>query len=522
MTLSLSRAFAGLLLTTGIASAQLAPTGMNVYYETAPAEHVAISVQVQGASGPFFAVYLAFGGESFHFNKTWLMGYAELDAQGGGTFSFSAPEALIDSFNRPVHFAAAYNTDAGIVIDEIAASEVFGVGAPECVTLDFNHTLGDDSVMVAGRIITEQWADIGLHISADNNNGGHPNKAILFDSGNRTGGDFDLATPQVGPIGNDTALGNLLILAENDGDSNPVDGLIDVPDDESDGGSLIFDFDEPTTLCAVTLIDIDEEPGTELRFYRNGDLMNADVVIPMISLGDGSVQTVNFFETEVDRFEVYFQGSGGVGPLDLIPCPRILNFNEDSVGRPIEFSTGEWITNQYAFLGVTISAENFGSRGEPQQNHPDKAILFDSGNPTGGDPDLLTPNPMVPGNDEALGFVLIVAEDDIDVAPADGLVDDPDDEAGGGEIEFAFDYDVTILSTRVLDVDADELDELFFYDASDMLISSIVVPDMPDGSVQLIDVNLSGVRRVVLALGGSGAITRLRFCPDPVDVTTGD
>lgn len=512
----LTRAVAGVLLTAGVASAQLNPAGMNVYYETAQAEQVAVTVQVDNASGSHFALYLAFGGRTFHFDQTWLMGYGSLDAEGSGTFTFPAPAALLADIPGPVHFAAAYKTPNGVQFTQVNADPVFGTASPLCVTLDFNFTLGDDSVMVAGRQITDQWSDIGLNISAENNNGTHPDKAILFDSGSPTGGDFDLATPQVGPIGNDTALGNLLIIAENDGDANPADMLVDVPDDESDGGSLFFDFDDGTTLCSVTLVDIDEEPGTELRFYRNGDLMNPDVVIPIISLGDGSVQRVDFFQEDVDRFEVYLQGSGAVGLLDLVPCPRILGFNEDSTGHPLPFTTGEWITDQYAFLGVNISAVNFGSRGEPQQNHPDKAILFDSENPTGGDPDLMTPNPMAPGNDVPLGFVLIVAEDDIDVAPADGFVDDPDDEAGGGEIEFAFDQDVTILSTRVLDVDDQEFDELLFYDGSDQLISSIVVPDMPDGSVQLIDVNISGVRRMVLALGGSGAITRLRFCPDPL------
>jgi len=521
MTSPLTRAFAGVLLTAGIASAQLQPAGMNVYYETAPAEQVAVTVQVDNASGSHFALYLAFGGDAFHFDQTWLMGYGSLDVEGSGTFTFPAPASLLAEIPGPVHFAAAYKTSAGVVFTEVSADPVFGTAPPPCVTLDFNFTLGDDSVMVAGRQITDQWADIGMHVSAVNNNGTHPDKAILFDSASPTGGDFDLATPQVGPIGNDTALGNLLIISENDGDSNPADMLVDVPDDESDGGSLIFDFDDATAICSVTLVDIDEEPGTELRFYRNGDLMNPDVVIPIISLGDGSVQRVDFFQEDVERFEVYLQGSGAVGRFDLVPCPRILGFNEDSTGHPLPFSTGEWITEQYAFLGVHISAMNFGNRGEPGQNHPDKAILFDSGNPTGGDPDLATPNPMAPGNDEALGFVLIVAEDDIDVAPADGLVDDPDDEAGGGEIQFVFDQDVTILSTRVLDCDMDELDELFFYDDADMLIGSIVVPDMPDGSVQLIDVNLSGVRRMVLALGGSGAITRVRFCPEPLEPIPG-
>ena len=75
-------------------------------------------------------------------------------------------------------------------------------------------------------------------------------------------------------------------------------------------------------------------------------------------------------------------------------------------------------------------------------------------------------------------------------------------------------------AARVLDVDANEIDHFHFYDASDALISSILIPDQPDGSVQLVPANVSGVRRAVLDLGGSGAVTRILFCPDPPEERT--
>ena len=112
---------------------------------------------------------------------------------------------------------------------------------------------------------------------------------------------------------------------------------------------------------------------------------------------------------------------------------------------------------------------------------------------------------------------MIIAEDDVDVAPADGLVDDPDDEAAGGTITFDFEHDVTIESVTLLDVDGSEVDFLRFSGADAMEITSILVPDLPDGSVQVIDPDVSGVRKAVLELGGSGAITSLKFCPEGDD-----
>lgn len=509
MTPLLTHGLVGVLALGAAATAQL-PTGtLSVHTETASADAVAITAQVFEAQGTAFALRLSVGGDGFDLQKSWLVGYGSLDAEGDGKFAVPVPESLLETIDFPVHFAALYKSSQGIKLIEPDVNLPLGPEPEDdCLRLTFNHTLGDDAVMVAGRIISDQWAGIGLNISAANNNG--PNKAILFDSANPTGGDDDLATPGTG-VNNDTALGNLLIIAENDGDSLPVDGLIDDPDDEKDGGSIDFAFDEPTVICGLTLIDIDEEPGSEIRLYTDGDLVTPSTVIPAITLGDGSVMEYAFAPTEVDRLEVYFAGSGAIGSLDLEPCPRIIDFDEDSVGFPRALVAGEVLSNQFASLGIAISAEN------DVAGHPDKAILFDTGNPTGEDDDLMTPNPMAPGNTEALGLVVIIAEDDVDVAPADGLVDDPDDEGGGGEITFTFASDVTFLSTKLLDVDADEIDELRLFDKNDQLIDSYKILNLPDGSVQTIEPMESGVRRAVFDLAGSGAVTGLRFCPDPVD-----
>ena len=486
---------------------------LNLYYETDPAGFKVTS-QLFGAEGTAFALVAGIGSTDQNPLDLPVVGFGQLDGQGNGVNVSFVDDDLVNAIPDGIFVRAAYLSGSQLHFTP-PADMLLGT-ATFCELLDFDYKPGDDD-LVPGETISNQWDEIGMAVSALNNAPGHPDRGILFDTGNPTGGDFDLATPNPQGFDNTEALGKALIIAENENGVNGPMGLVSNPDDEAAGGSLIFDFEEPATICSVTLLDIDEAPGTELRFYRNGNLVTPAEVMPVLSLGDGSVQTISFLERNVDRFEVYLQGSGAVPYMELVPCPRIIDFDETSTGVPLSFEAGEWITEQYANIGVHVDAVNdWVSGGAANQNHPDKAILFDSGNPTGGDTDLLTPNPQVPGNDEALGFVLIVAEDDVDTSPADGLVDDPDDEASGGDIAFSFDQDVTFLSARVLDVDATEIDYMRFFDEFDQEIQAVLIPDAPDGNVQLISGPISGVRKIVLDLGGSGAITRLRFCPDPV------
>ena len=474
---------------------------LNVYYETDPLGYK-FTARLEGATGQIYAVFAHADGFA-----PLLLGRTQI----GHNINFTASREAVESLEFPISFTAKFVRRNQLVTTG-PADLLLGVSQP-CEELNFNHTIGSDEGMVAGNLIDDEWTEMGMTVSARNKNASHPDKAILFDSANPTGGDDDLMTPNPAGFDNDTALGHVLIIAENDEDSAPGDDLVDDPDDEAAGGSLYFDFNNKATICSATLLDIDEALGTELRFYRNGDLATPDETISILTLGDGSVQRVEFNESEVDRFEVYFKGSGAVGRIELVPCPQIVNFDETSTGASLAFQTGETIAEQYTGIGLHISAIN------NDGDHPDKVILFDTANPTGGDDDLLTPNPMVAGNDTALGFVMIIAENDGDTMPMDGLVDDPDDEAAGGTIFFRFDSDVTILSATVLDVDANEVDFWRFLDKDDNEIAKITIPDLPNGNVQLISPNISGVRRAMLQLGGSGAITALRFCPDPAPTT---
>jgi hypothetical protein len=173
--------------------------------------------------------------------------------------------------------------------------------------------------------------------------------------------------------------------------------------------------------------------------------------------------------------------------------------------------------------GVTISAENNRPAG------PDKAIVFDSANPTGDDFDLGAPNEDFGGpgigagggagqpgeNSEALGKLIIIAENDVD-SNNDGLVDDPDDEGEGGTLFFDFDAPVEVISVRVIDIDAGETGGFIrSFDSSGTALGTINIPSLGDNSEQVVPVGQTGVKRLEIELVSSGDVATLTYCPPP-------
>ncbi len=163
-------------------------------------------------------------------------------------------------------------------------------------------------------------------ISADGNRSS-PDVAIVFDSANPER-DIDLGTPNEslgGPgvgrgegagTGNDVALGNLLIIAENDRDRDG-DGRIDAPDDNASGGTITFEFDEPVSLDSFLLLDIEELGGHVELWHFDVLVDNPDV--PM--LGDNSLQSMSFAHPIVTSVVVHLAGSGALDELSYCVAP---------------------------------------------------------------------------------------------------------------------------------------------------------------------------------------------------------
>jgi hypothetical protein len=144
------------------------------------------------------------------------------------------------------------------------------------------------------------------------------------------------------------------------------------------------------------------------------------------------------------------------------------------------------------FAGITFGVVNNGGG-------PHSLILFNSSAPTGEDFDLGTPKvdfggpgigagggAGMPGeNSVPYGNLLIVAEDIVDVAPADGLVDDPDDESGGGIVTIDFAAKVIVERIVLIDIDQRDANTVRFYDGVD-LVGETNALSLGDNSVQTI------------------------------------
>ena len=173
-----------------------------------------------------------------------------------------------------------------------------------------------------------------------------------------------------------------------------------------------------------------------------------------------------------------------------------INFN----GLPAGTILGE----QYAGSGVHISAV-------ANENHPDALIVFDTNAPPTHDPDLAVD----------IGNIAVLAENVRD-ENGDGLVDDPDENNFGGQVTFAFDQEVSIGS--VLWVDKDHVVDNFVvaYNAAGEVIVSVPVPLGANGSVQRVEVNADGVRRLEFVYQESGGFTGIEVgCEQGAPTPTG-
>jgi len=170
------------------------------------------------------------------------------------------------------------------------------------------------------------------------------------------------------------------------------------------------------------------------------------------------------------------------------------------------------------FFFTTFSVANLGGG-------PSSLLIFDSTNPSGEDEDLGTPNETFGGpgvgaggevgtdgeNAVEQGNLLIIAEDIVDSAPEDGIVDDPDDEAGGGIITIVFEELVTVESLTILDIDDASPTFVRLFEGP-FEILEVPIFNLGNNSVQTVDLSsVTNIDNMEVRLGGSGAIDDLVF-----------
>jgi hypothetical protein len=167
---------------------------------------------------------------------------------------------------------------------------------PAQFTLDFND-------LPPGTILSEQYADLGVHISAQAN-GDHPDAVIVFDTNAPPTHDPDLAVD----------IGNIAVLAENVRDSNG-DGLVDDPDENNFGGTVTFTFDQDVSIGSFVFVDHDHQPADFAAAYDASGNLITKVLIPIA--GNGSVQTVDVNADGVRRFELVYRDSAGFTGIEV-------------------------------------------------------------------------------------------------------------------------------------------------------------------------------------------------------------
>ena len=156
------------------------------------------------------------------------------------------------------------------------------------------------------------------------------NAAMIFDSSNPIGGDFDLGSPNIAfggrgigkggtiePFLNTEPLGKILIVSENLEAANPND--IETP------GRIIFDFLDwgSFKLHSMTVIDVEASTNTlyATSMTPKIELQNINgrvlAIAPLPYTGDNGVANVYFDRhfgkvIGVTKLVVYLPGSGGV------------------------------------------------------------------------------------------------------------------------------------------------------------------------------------------------------------------
>ncbi|MEM7569133.1 MAG: VPLPA-CTERM sorting domain-containing protein [Pseudomonadota bacterium] len=102
--------------------------------------------------------------------------------------------------------------------------------------------------------------------------------------------------------------GNVMIISEN--------GDVGNPDDDLNGGSITFYFDDLVRFTGITLVDA-EPNGNEIDVLVDGGIF----ALQNIALGDGKWQTFSDFSFVTREITVNFGGSGAFDALQVAKVP---------------------------------------------------------------------------------------------------------------------------------------------------------------------------------------------------------
>jgi hypothetical protein len=214
--------------------------------------------------------------------------------EGGSTLSYSG--GALDDVNGNVEFRIISDISASnevVRFDNLSVTETSegSANAGETVTIDFEG-------LSSGDVIADQFDGVSISAQREGDSDDSENDAMIFDTDNTTGGDSDLGY---------TGVGNAFIISE-DNDSSDAD-------DNAQGGTLTFDFDVPSEVVSINVLDIEEQGGTIDLFDVDGGLINS---IDIPAAGDNSQQEVIINADNVSTLNVNLVGSGAVDDVTYV------------------------------------------------------------------------------------------------------------------------------------------------------------------------------------------------------------
>ncbi len=339
--------------------------------------------------------------------------------------------------------------------------------APAC-TLNF-------AGLPHGTVLDDYFASLGVTISA-NANGIYPDQLIVFNTNLTNTPDPDL---QVG-------IGNAAIFPMNLNDSNH-DGIVDSPNDQGAGGAITFTFDNVRTVYGITLVDNDKNGGSIKAYDENNNLITT-VNTPS---NNDPVQNIALNMAGVKTLTVTYSDSRAITNI-IFSCPPQTCLQDIS-----GYAHGEIVTGEEIAPGVFVT----GTSNTPNQ-FPNAVAIFNSNVSGSLDPDL----------EVGIGNLLILPQYLTD-NNNDGSIDNPSDASNGGKMTFTFDRDRTVYSITLVDNDRNN-GTIKAFDANNMLLRSVSTPSGAPNSIQVYNINVSGVRKLEVNYWDSRGVTNLLLdCP---------
>ncbi|MFZ5961495.1 hypothetical protein ACOXXX_00955 [Thalassococcus sp. BH17M4-6] len=173
----------------------------------------------------------------------------------------------------------------------------------------------------AGDVVSDQFDGFTVSGQRAGDDPDSENDAMIFDTSNPTGYDWDLHYANQG---------NAIIISE-DNDSHD-------PDDNAGGGTLTFEFDQVSDVTSLTVLDVEEAGGSIDLYDAEGELINS-VAIPEGE--NNSLQVIEVNTNGVASMDVNLAGSGAVDDV----CFSVAQEQDDTC-LEYEVTYDDWMTDK--------------------------------------------------------------------------------------------------------------------------------------------------------------------------------